>query len=304
MIIKQLRGRFAPSPSGRMHLGNVYAAVMSWASVRSRGGEWLLRIEDLDAQRCRPEYAAKLIDDLRWLGFSWEAEPLVQSARGEVYERYFEQLKSQNLVYPCFCSRADILAARAPHASDGIVVYGGRCKHFSPDERAKMAAERQPSWRIAVPEKESEYRDRHFGTQKMNLSRDCGDFILRRADGNFAYQLAVVVDDALSGISEVVRGCDLLNSAHQQIFLYEALGLEVPEFAHVPLLLAHDGRRLAKRDAQMDLAYLRERKSAEQIIGQIAYFAGQTEHVEALSLGELTQIFDWTKVPKSNVVVD
>ena len=266
-------GRFAPSPTGRMHLGNVYAALQSWLSVRRRGGRWILRIEDLDPGRSRPGYARQLEDDLRWLGLTWDEGgldsrgphgPYVQSLRGEFYEEALRRLRSTGLTYACTCTRADIMASSAPHQSDGRIIYGGRCRPaampcFDPEPPGRHAV------RIYAPDRDIRFVDRNFGPQCVNLARDCGDFVIRRADGAWAYQLAVVVDDALMGVTEVVRGEDLLLSAAQQIYLYGLLGYEAPEFAHIPLLRNEAGQRLAKRDAAMNLANLRPSMTPEQV---------------------------------------
>ncbi len=233
-------GRFAPSPSGRMHLGNIYTALLSWLSVKSRGGKWILRIEDLDPQRSKMEFARQIEDDLLWLGLEWDEGgidgkgskgPYLQSQRHHLYEEALIKLKDTGLCYPCTCTRADILATQAPHESDGRVVYKGTCRPSvlpSPFiEKPKAAV------RIAVPDEDITFTDRIKGTQTVNLARHCGDFILRRGDGAWAYQLAVVVDDALMGVTEVMRGDDLLLSAAQQIYLYRLLGYTPPEFAHV-----------------------------------------------------------------------
>ncbi|MBQ7159866.1 MAG: tRNA glutamyl-Q(34) synthetase GluQRS [Treponema sp.] len=299
-----IKGRFAPSPSGRMHLGNIYAALMSWLSVRKQGGSWLLRIEDLDRQRCKREYADQLIDDLRWLGLEWDEGPesCYQSERDDVYEKIFSVLEKQGLVYDCFCRRADLLASSAPHASDGTPVYSGRCRNLSPVERNRLLGERAPAKRIRVPDAESVFTDGHYGEQRCNLLTDCGDFILRRADGNFSYQLAVVADDALMGVTEVVRGRDLLSSTHQQLFLYKALGFSAPQFYHLPLLVGADGRRLSKRDKDIDMGFLREHYDARQIIGEIMHLSGFLDRAESISLDEATKLFDWSRLPTEDIV--
>ena len=193
-------GRFAPSPSGRMHLGNVFSALLAWLSVRSAGGKMILRIEDLDPDRCRPEYAAQLRRDLEWLGLDWDEEQTPQSQRTEAYAEAFARLDT----YPCYCSRNELHAASAPHASDGAVIYAGTCRDLTAAERA--AKTRRPAWRVRVPDEEVSFVDGLQGEVRENLARECGDFILRRSDGVYAYQLAVVVDDAAGGVTEIVRG--------------------------------------------------------------------------------------------------
>lgn len=229
-----IKGRFAPSPTGRMHLGNVFSALLSWLSAKSQGGTWLLRIEDIDPQRSKQEYAELIMDDLHWLGLDWDEGPYYQSERGDIYEHYLKQLTDNGLTYPCYCTRADILATQAPHESDGRVVYKGTCRNLTPGVKTGPAA-----IRMKVPSEGKgilSFTDGHYGMQTIDLTTHCGDFIVRRKDGAWAYQLAVVVDDALMGINEVVRGCDLLLSSPQQIYLAQQLGFAPPHFTHLPLL--------------------------------------------------------------------
>lgn len=287
-------GRFAPSPSGRMHLGNIYTAVLSWLSVKSRGGKWILRIEDLDPQRSRLEYARLIEDDLLWLGLEWDEGgidgkgsngPYLQSRRHHLYEKYLEKLKATGYCYPCRCTRADIMATRAPHESDGRVVYKGTCRpsHLPSEFVGSQGA----SVRIAVPDKEIVFTDRIKGKQSVNLARHCGDFVLQRGDGAWSYQLAVVVDDALMGVTEVLRGEDLLLSAAQQIYLYNLLGFTPPEFAHVPLVTNDQGVRLSKRDKSLSMEELRKAYSPEDLLGVIAFRARLIPAPRPLSLPEL-----------------
>lgn len=285
-----LIGRFAPSPSGRMHLGNVYAALMSWLYARAQGGRWLIRIEDLDAVRCPRQYADEIIDDLRWLGLESDGEILYQSERADIYLDAFNKLKAQGLVYDCFCSRADLRASSAPHSSDGTPIYPGTCRLLSPEQKAELMKTRHPSQRVHLPDEVSEFTDLTYGVQRCNLLKDCGDFVVRRADGVFAYQLAVTVDDALSGVTEVVRGCDLMPSAHLQIFLYNKLGFNVPAFRHLPLLTAPDGRRLSKRDNDTNMGYLRSHYSPQQLLGLIMHAANLCPEDEELSLDQCIKL--------------
>lgn len=291
-----IKGRFAPSPSGRMHLGNLFTAVMSWLSVKSQGGKWVLRIEDLDPQRSRIEYARMIEDDLQWLGLEWDEGgldekgdngPYRQSMRDEIYLCFFNRLEATGMTYPCYCSRADILATQAPHQSDGRVIYSGRCRPSSMPCRSSGCARRH-STRLFVPDSSIVFTDRVCGKQSFNLARDCGDFVVRRADGAWAYQLAVVVDDAMMGITEVVRGNDLLLSAAQQIYLYDMLGLEPPLFAHLPLICNVSGQRLSKRDALMNTEELRRRYTPHQLLGKIAEMAGLFPSEDPVDLISLT----------------
>ena len=296
-----MTGRFAPSPSGRMHLGNVFSALLAWLSVQSQGGEMVLRIEDLDPDRCRPEYAEILKEDLRWLGLDWDREQTPQSLRTEAYAEAFRQLERQGLVYPCYCTRGELHAASAPHASDGRVLYAGTCRNLTPAQRAEKT--KAPAWRLAVPDRDYGVTDGLQGPFSENLAADCGDFIIRRADGVYAYQLAVVVDDAAGGVTQVVRGMDLLDSTPRQLYLYERLGLTPPEFYHVPLLLSADGRRLSKRDRDLDLGCLRQSHTPEQILGRLAFLAGLLDREERVSARELASGFRWEKVARSSVIV-
>ena len=214
------RGRFAPTPSGRMHLGNVFSALLAWLSVHAAHGELVLRIEDLDTLRCSAENAEILKDDLRWLGLTWDAEQPDQSTRSEYYESILDRLRGDGFVYPCWCTRGDLKnAANAPHASDGHPIYPGTCRDLTEEERAAKAKVRAPLWRLRAPDESIAFSDGHYGPYAENLSRECGDFILRRADGVFAYQLAVVADDIDAGVTQVVRGRDLLSSTPRQLYL-------------------------------------------------------------------------------------
>ena len=190
-----IRGRFAPSPSGRMHLGNLWSALLAWLSARSVGGEMVLRLEDLDPDRCRRTYCDQVMRDLEWFGLDWDNQPVYQSERTEFYREMFDRLTERGLLYPCYCTRAERLAASAPHLSDGTQMYGGQCRDLSPEERAVRAKSRKPAWRIRVPDKTVRFDDLLYGPRQENLAQDCGDFILRRSDGVYAYQLAVVADD-------------------------------------------------------------------------------------------------------------
>ena len=310
--MSKLRGRFAPSPSGRMHLGNLFSGLLAWLSVRSAGGTMVLRMEDLDPDRCREEYAQQLADDLRWLGLDWDEGyqmggphgPYSQSERTELYARAFRKLEEMGLVYPCFCTRAERLAASAPHRSDGQIIYSGRCKYLTEKEKRKLSVNRCPAWRLMVDNKEISFTDKLQGECRENLQKDCGDFIIRRSDGVYAYQLAVVYDDGAMEINQVVRGRDLLDSTPRQIYLHTLLGFRPPEFCHVPLLLAPDGRRLSKRERDLDMGALRQRFTPEELTGLLAFWAGQLDRPEPISPAELAKRFDWAKVPGGDITID
>ena len=290
-------GRFAPSPTGRMHLGNVFSALLSWLSVKSKGGKWLLRIEDIDPGRSRQAYADLLMNDLEWLGLTWDGEPVYQSQRSDIYEHYFQVLKDQGMTYPCYCTRADLLATQAPHESDGRVVYPGTCRHLPP-QPGKAAATR-----LIVPNRDISFVDGHYGQQSVNLAHHVGDFIIRRKDGAWAYQLAVVIDDALMGVTEVVRGCDLLLSSPQQMYVAQLLGFTPPQFIHLPLLCNAQGQRLSKRDGGLDMASLRQNHTAPEIIGLLAYYAGLQPTSDPITPQALLSFFSWEQVPQSNVLL-
>ena len=294
-------GRFAPSPSGRMHLGNVFAALLAWVSARAAGGEFVLRIEDLDPERSHAEYADAIRDDLRWLGLQWDREMPLQSTRTPVYAEFFVRLRAMGLLYPCFCSRSELHAASAPHASDGSLLYAGICRGLT--DAQIRAQNRPPAWRIRVPEECVACRDGVYGEVSQNLQRECGDFILRRSDGVYAYQLAVVCDDALGGITQVVRGRDLLSSTPRQIWLCRMLGFEPPEYYHVPLLIAPDGRRLSKRERDLDLSRLRERFRPEALIGRLAFLSGLVPLQEPISAAELAQEFSWENLCRNDIPI-
>ena len=305
----EVRGRFAPTPSGRMHLGNLLAALLAWLDARAAGGKLVLRIEDLDTQRTSEMFARQLMDDLRWLGLDWDEGGLepdyMQSRRTARYEEAFRVLEEKGLVYPCYCSRTERMAASAPHRDDGAVVYSGKCFYLTAAERAELERRgRRPAWRVRCPDLTVTVEDGSCGRYTENLAKDCGDFIVRRSDGVFAYQLAVVVDDALMGVNHVVRGRDLLCSAPRQAWLHRVLGYEPPEFFHTPLLLAPDGHRLAKRDRDLDMGALRERYAPEELVGLLGWYAGLLDRREKATAKELVPLFKWAKVPKNDITAD
>lgn len=308
---KIICGRFAPTPSGRIHLGNIFCSLLAWLYAKSAGGKIILRIEDLDHIRCPRKNADILAKDLEWLGLLWDegayltdSEQYFQSNRFKIYEQYFQLLQQRQLIYPCFCSRAELHAAEAPHLSDGRVIYSGRCKKLTEAQRQEKLQNHKAAYRLSVTDQPISFVDSNYGTQTYNLAAETGDFIIRRSDGIYAYQLAVVIDDALMGINQVVRGCDLLSSTPMQLYLYDLLGFTPPQFIHIPLLTAPDGRRLAKRDKDLDLDTLKQRfASPEPIIGYLAYLAGQLPKPEPITAAELLKIFDKTAVPRHNIAV-
>ena len=292
-------GRFAPTPSGRMHLGNVFAALIAWLSVRSRDGSLVLRMEDLDTQRTSAEFAQTLREDLKWLGLTWDVETPPQSQRSAVYDRYFEKLMDLGLLYPCYCTRSQLHNVNAPHLSDGTYVYPGTCRDLQTPPAGRL-----PAWRVKVPDRDYELTDMGRGYYRQNLLHECGDFVVRRADGVSVYQLAVTVDDGEAGVTEVVRGMDLLGSAPRQMYLQELLGFRHPAYGHVPMLMAPDGRRLSKRDKDLDLGYLRSHISAEHLIGTLAFASGLIEKPQDISAAELAAVFSWENLRREDVYLD
>ena len=299
-----MKGRFAPSPSGRMHLGNLFSFFLAWLSARHEGGSLVLRIEDLDPVRCQPAHAWQLMEDLEWLGLTWdeggESALSWQSNRSPLYARAFDLLTQKGLTYPCFCTRIQRLN-EAPHVQE--VSPSCPCALLTPEEARERARTRTPGYRVRVPRQVVSFTDLLQGPYSQDLATECGDFPIKRSDGAWAYQLAVVVDDAAMGVTQVVRGRDLLSSTPRQLWLYEALGLTPPEFCHVPLLLAPDGRRLAKRDADLDMGVLRRRYTPQELTGILAKLAGLQEDPRPVDCQELVAGFDWSKVPKEDIFV-
>ena len=341
------KGRFAPSPTGRMHLGNVFSALLSWLSVKSKGGKWLLRIEDIDPQRSKQQSADQIMEDLEWLGLTWDEGPYYQSERGEIYEEYLEKLRQQNLLYLSYKTRAERLAVSAPQEDSPLTPLLERGEQLqdvsqnslqkenaysssnslhplnisqkgntysSPLSKRGAGGESAGGESGAITLRVSDaiitYHDQHYGEQTINIKEDIGDFIVRRRDGAWAYQLAVVVDDALMGVTEVVRGRDLLQSAGQQIYLGGLLGFPRMEYAHLPLLCNEAGQRLSKRDKSMDLGQLREHYSAEEIIGKLAVLAHLIDNKKepcpnqarfCCKPADLVPLFDWKKVPGEDI---
>ena len=301
---KTVRGRFAPSPSGRMHLGNLWSALLAWLSARSQGGEMVLRLEDLDPDRCTRAWCDQVMRDLEWLGLTWDNEPVYQSERTAVYAEAFHALEERGLIYPCYCTRAERLAASAPHRSDGQTIYDGRCSRLIEAEREALSQTRRPAWRVKVGQESITFCDFLYGEYKEDLKTDCGDFILRRSDGVYAYQLAVVADDAAMGVTQVVRGSDLLSSTPRQIYLQRLLGLPEPEYGHVPLLLAADGRRLAKRDRDQELGELQSGYTAPELLGHLAHLAGLIPEPAPITAQQLVPLFSWEKLTREDLKVE
>lgn len=308
--MQAMRGRFAPSPTGEIHLGNAWTALLAWLQVRSAGGTMVLRVEDLDSDRSRPAYIARLMADMKWLGLDWDEGPDVggcfapysQNERRELYQAALERLSAAGLIYPCYCTRAE-LAASAPHAGDNERVYLGTCRQRKHNDARKTG--RSPALRLAVPAGETSFTDLHAGHICQDISREVGDFVVRRADGIHAYQLAVVVDDAAMKISHVLRGDDLLSSTPRQLLLYRLMGWQPPVFTHVPLLMDKEGHRLSKRQQALSIAALRSQGiSAEAIIGYLAWKAGLLDRCQSVKAAELISVFAIDKLPPGQIVVE
>ena len=281
-------GRFAPSPTGRMHAGNIYAALSAWLVAKSQGGTIVLRIEDLDRDRSKAEYISAVQRDFELLGLTWDQGPFFQHDRDEAYLEAFSALERKDLVYPCFCTRADLHAASAPHRGEKFV-YPGTCRGLTAEQIAEKSMRRAPAQRLRVPDATYSFEDMVQGRYEQNLAHDCGDFLVRRSDQAFAYQLAVVV----------VRGVDLLCSTPQQLYLQELLGLGHPRYAHIPLLVAERNRRLSKRDHDAGIEELLARfKTPEAIIGHIAGVCGLAPTRDPVTPEQLLRTFDVTQLPE------
>lgn len=291
-------GRFAPSPTGRMHAGNIYAALSAWLVAKSQGGTIVLRIEDLDRDRSKAEYINAVQRDFELLGLTWDQGPFFQHDRDEAYLEAFSALERKGLVYPCFCTRADLHAASAPHRGEKFV-YPGTCRGLTGKQIAEKSMRRVPAQRLCVPDATYSFEDMVQGRYEQNLAHDCGDFLIRRSDQAFAYQLAVVVDDAAQGVTSIVRGVDLLCSTPQQLYLQELLGLDHPRYAHIPLLVAEKNRRLSKRDHDAGIEELLARfKTPEAIIGHIAGICGLAPTCDPATPEQLLATFDVARLPE------
>lgn len=310
-----IRGRFAPSPTGQMHLGNAWTALLAWLQIRHLEGSMVLRIEDLDPDRSRPAFTEQLLTDLRWLGLDWDEGPDVdgpygpycQDERRSLYEQAIDQLTERGLVYQCYCTRAELhSAASAPHPGENQFIYSGNCLSLTPTQEAELSAQgRKPSLRLKTPAETITFTDGLYGPVSQHLGTECGDFIVQRSDGVHAYQLAVVVDDGAMRISHVLRGDDLLSSTPRQLLLYRLLGLNAPEFTHVPLLYGSDGHRLSKRQQDLAVAALRARGvSADKLVGYLAWKAGLTPDWRPFRPAELIQYFSTARLSRQPVVVD
>lgn len=294
-------GRLAPSPTGGLHVGHARTFLIAWLSARERGGKVVLRLEDIDSGRVRPEALDGIVEDLGWLGLDWDEGPIRQSGRRSFYEEALGQLRRRELVYPCTCTRAEILsAASAPHAGEEGPVYPGTCAGRVAADAIALTEQGRPfAWRFRVPTGEVRWADAIRGECAIDPARHGGDFVVGRSSGEPAYQLAVVVDDAAMGITQVVRGDDLLTSTPRQILLFRALELPAPEFAHVPLTIDLDGKRLAKRDGSIKLATLREGGiDPRALVGWLAMSCGWSGQIEPSSPQDWIGKFGWDSIPR------
>lgn len=286
-----MKGRFAPSPTGYIHLGNVWIALLSYISTRQQKGTYVVRMEDIDLQRSKRELGEALLDDLEWLGFEWDEGPRVggrevsywQSERQTYYADILEHLRLEKLIYPCFCNRARLQSiASAPHIGEVVHRYDGKCRDLHDIEIQELCNSKEPSLRLAIDSCDLEFDDRWQGKQHIHLESELDDYVLRRGDGMYAYNLAVVLDDIAMGITEVIRGDDLLDTTGQQLYLYNTLqqcyphkNIAVPKYGHAPLLVDTDGHRLSKRQKSITIRELREQQwSASRILGELAVAGG------------------------------
>ena len=306
-----MKGRFAPSPTGYIHLGNVWIALLSYISTRQQKGTYVVRMEDIDLQRSKRELGEALLDDLEWLGFEWDEGPRIggsestywQSERQEYYANILECLALEKLIYPCFCNRARLQSiASAPHVGEVVHRYDGHCRHIDEKEVKTLFAEKDPSLRLSIDSCDIEFTDRWQGVQQIHLEGELDDYVLRRGDGMYAYNLAVVLDDIAMGITEVIRGNDLLDTTGQQIYLYKTLqqclhskNIKVPSYGHAPLLIDSEGHRLSKRQKSITIRELRDNQwSANRILGELAIAGGlvkaNTLHNREISISDLIEI--------------
>lgn len=317
MAVPPPRGRLAPSPTGALHLGNARSFLLAWLSVRSRGGSLVLRMEDLDHPKVKPWAASQALADLRWLGLDWDegpdvggpCAPYVQTLRRDRYREALSRLRAQGLAYPCICSRGDVEAGQsAPHAGEDGLAYGGTCRDRFADWDAAAAAlppGRLPAWRLRTDRfGETRFDDLVCGPQRETVSGTVGDFVLARDRDGAGYMLAAVVDDAAMGITEVLRGDDLLRATHRQLLVQRALGLSAPRYAHVPLVVAEDGRRLAKRHGDTRLSAIREAGiSPERVCGVLAWWCGWADFDAHVYPGELLGRFDLLSLCRAPAVL-
>lgn len=299
-------GRFAPSPSGQLHMGNLASFLLAWLDARCAGGGLIFRMEDLDPDRSSKKSEESIAHALEVFGLDWdEGYPdagYSQSERSEKYDVVFDLLLRRDLLYPCYCSRSERLAASAPHPGEQRHDPGCKCRYLTASERRLLdKSGRKAAWKIKVPDKTICFCDGHYGEFSENLA-DSGDFIIKRSDGVYAYQLAVSFDDMDMGITRVVRGRDLLSSTARQIWLIEMLGGSVPQYYHAPLIVGADGRKLSKRCGELSAEALLAKHSPEELLGHLAGLLGLTDGSCESAVG-LLEFFDWTRVRKNDILI-
>lgn len=310
-VANKVVGRLAPSPTGAQHLGNARTYLLAWLSIRARGGRVILRMEDIDSPRIKAGAAQQAIDDLHWLGLDWDEgpdiggqhAPYVQTERLALYLQHLEMLKAAERIYPCTCTRSDVAeAASAPHVGQEGPIYPGTCATRTVADAARL--DRPYCWRFRASDTDRVIDDRFMGTRTMNVAQELGDFVVAKVDGAPSYQLAVVVDDHAMGITEVLRGDDLLPSAFRQAELYAFFGWTLPTFAHVPLVIGEDGRRLAKRHGDTRLAQFREAGvSSQRLLGWLAWSCGWQPDPGPTTIDDLRLRFELARVPRTPWVV-
>lgn len=299
-----IRSRFAPSPTGRMHLGNLWIAFLNWLWTRQRGGKIILRMEDIDRDRCRKEYEEGILEDLSWMGLDFDEGPegiysygpAVQSRRYDIYDSILSAMEKKGHIYPCYCGRSRIhQVLSAPHEGEARPVYDGHCRNLTPKERESMT--KNPCWRVRMEESTISFTDLFYGTITRTLKAGADDFVVRRADGLVAYQLAVSIDDGEMGITHVFRGNDLLDSTPGQAWLIQKLGYQVPAYGHLPLLVDTRGIRLSKRQKGITVRELRNRGlRPEDLTGLLLHLAGGLPELRPVSLEEALEDFPFEKL--------
>lgn len=308
--MEEVKGRFAPTPSGNMHLGNAFCYLLAWLSAKQKGGRIVLRMEDADLLRMHQSAMLQTLSDLQWLGLTWDEGPepdqiggiFYQSCRTEIYDRVFADLQKRGAVYPCFCSRKDVRLAAAPHAEDRSPIYPGTCRALSAPQIAELMKTRKPAWRLRLEPMQLSFRDRLLGSFTWDLQAECGDFPIKRADGVYCYQFTTALDDALMGVTEVVRSNDLLSSTPWQIYLQRLLGYQEPNYIHIPMLLDESGSRMAKRDFSLSISQIRRHYAPEEVLGRLAFLAGLQPHWDPCTKEQLLPLFSWDRLPKEDIV--
>lgn len=302
MYGREVIGRFAPTPSGSMHVGNLLCAIVAYLSSKSKGGKFIIRIEDVDAPRCTRRAASDILEMLEALGIKSDEPVVYQSERAHAYCAAIRKIERAARVYPCFCTRAQLHAEGVTHLPDGGALYSQKCKSLTREAAAELMRTETPSLRLSVPDEAIEFTDGIYGSQAQNLARECGDFVILRRDGIYAYQLAVVVDDGESGVTEVVRGADLLYDTPRQIYLQRLLGLPTPDYFHIPLAVDARGRKLSKSDGD-SAALLLKRMPPREVIGALACAVGLIDESRPVTLDELVPLYSPRKLPRDNIVL-